>query len=316
MAKNTTTGVYYTSKAKCLLDETENEFLLNRQKIILAMLRKSQGAASRLQITKWTFLLAYETQSRGGSAFYQYVPYNYGPHSFTLYQEAQALMRDSLLVERNNDWVLTETGKSVTIKLVPDVEDDVTSIIKKYGKLDSTKLIDYVYDRYPRFTMNSAMIDKRAMARPVAVPAIYTMGYEGLLIDGFLDKLIFSGIARLVDVRNNPWSRRYGFAQSTLKYLCELLKIEYVHYPELGIPSEHREDLSSPAAYVRLFDMYERDILPNQTVRIKAVANEMKLKPSVLVCMEADPGSCHRTRLANAIKLLNDLPIINLGWPR
>ena len=89
--------------------------------------------------------------------------------------------------------------------------------------------MDYVYRQYPWFTVNSKR--QQNAARPVAALAVYTAGYEGQQVDAFLNMLMRNGIQQLLDVRNNPVSRRYGFHKTTLGRLCKSLDIEYVHRP-------------------------------------------------------------------------------------
>jgi uncharacterized protein (DUF488 family) len=290
--------------------------LLNRQKVLLYALRESGGSATKLQLVKWAFLVANETSSNGGSAFYQFVPYKYGPYSFTLNQEMAALIRDGLITEKNDSWELTPVGQSYEIVLSKNVKLDISSTLKLYGEIATEKLLDILYRRYPWFTLNSVKAEKRTVVRPVVSPAIYTIGYEGLLIDGFLNKLLKNGIECLIDVRSNPVSRRYGFHKSTLMKLCSLLSIQYVHVPELGISSSDRENVHSPSEFNRLFDYYKTEILKEQVDKIKEVSQIALSKPSALLCMEADPLCCHRSHLANALSPVSSLGIEHLEWPR
>ncbi len=170
--------------------------------------------------------------------------------------------------------------------------------------------MDYVYERYPWFTVNSRR--KQHAFRPVGSLAVYTAGYEGQQVDAFLDMLMRSGIQRLLDVRNNPVSRRYGFHKTTLDRLCKFLDIEYVHHPELGIPPVLRQSLKTQADYETLFTKYEAEVLTDQAVAVEEVSQLVKTKPTVLVCMESDPHMCHRTRLANAVSEKSDLPVRHL----
>jgi len=150
----------------------------------------------------------------------------------------------------------------------------------------------------------------------VAKTAVFTAGYEGLQIDGFLDLLVQTGIQRLIDVRNNPVARRYGFHKSTLNRLCGHLSIEYVHIPELGIVSEDRQGLDTSADYNKLFDIYERSTLPKQSTSVDRVGKMMVQKPSVLVCMEAEACRCHRSRLGAEVSRLTGLPLSHLETPQ
>ncbi len=73
--------------------------MLNRQRIILSMLQEAEGTASRIQLMMWTILLTRETSSRGGRAFYDFLPYTYGPHSFLLRKEIRNLVKIGLIEE-------------------------------------------------------------------------------------------------------------------------------------------------------------------------------------------------------------------------
>jgi uncharacterized protein (DUF488 family) len=287
--------------------------VLTRQKIILSLLKGTEGLASKLALTKWAFLLAQETPSQGGETFYQFVPYHYGPYSFSLAQEISVLIRDGLIDEPDNKtWRLTQDGFRVATALPAAIERDIADIIRKHGATPLNKLIDSIYARYPWFTANSRKKQRRAQARPIAEPAVHTLGYEGSMVDGFLNKLVQAGIQCLIDVRNNPVSRRYGFHKSTLSRLCNYLEIEYHHFPELGIPSESRACLHVLPDYQKLFDRYQREMLPRQTTTLQKVAKILEGRPGALVCMEADPKFCHRSNLATVLSKHTGLPIRHL----
>jgi uncharacterized protein (DUF488 family) len=177
------------------------------------------------------------------------------------------------------------------------------------GKSDE-ELIDYVYGRFPWYTANSKI--RRLAHRPVADTAIYTVGYEGCSIDGLLNVLMRQGIQRIVDVRRNPVARRYGFHKSSLTRLCGNLSIDYVHVPEVGIPSALRRDLDGPSSYAKLFDQYDRELLPTVQNAVQMIAGLIVEKPTVLMCMEANPDMCHRTRLANNVSAITRLPICHI----
>lgn len=291
--------------------------MLNRQKTILFMLKRAGGSASRLLLTKWAFLLAQETPSQGGKAFYQFLPYHYGPYSFSLAQEMSALVRDGFIEEpHGKTWSLTRAGFQDDPILPVDIERDAAGVMRKYGAASLEALLDSIYTRYPWFTVNSKEERKRVQARPIAAPAVHTLGYEGLMVDGFLDRLVRSGIQCLVDVRHNPVSRRYGFHKSTLSRLCDYLGIEYQHFPELGVPSENRTSLHVLSDYQALFDRYQREMLPRQAVTVQKAAKILSARPSVLVCMEANPEFCHRTHLATVLAKLTGLPIKHLAIPQ
>jgi uncharacterized protein (DUF488 family) len=154
---------------------------------------------------------------------------------------------------------------------------------------------------------------RKLQRRPVAPTAVFTLGYEGWPIDGFLDLLLRAGIQHVIDVRSNPIARRYGFHKCTLDRLCGKVQIKYSHFPQLGIPSGLRDGLGSVSQYEALFSRYEADILPGEGKAVAQVVALMKERPSVLMCMESDPSRCHRSRLASTVAGTTGLPIHHLG---
>ncbi len=287
--------------------------MLNRQKTLLCLLRFANRPVSKLELTKWAFVLSQEASSGGGNAFYSFLPYKFGPFSFCLYREMDGLVRDGYVeAQGDTDWTVTSLADDVIPSLSAAIRGDGQRIVKRFVDANLDAVIDYVYDRYPRYTVNSQR--KKLAQRHVASTAVYTSGYEGLSVDGFLDRLIRHGIQRIVDVRKNPVARRYGFHKSTLSRLAGHVQIEYLHLPQLGISSELRENLDSPEDYQALLDAYEATTLRQETGAVEQVANLLQEKASVLVCMEADPRFCHRSRIANKIAEKTGLPLQHLEY--
>ena len=285
--------------------------MLTRQKILLLMLRLAGRPVQRVELMKWSFLLRHETTSKGGNSFYDFVPYRFGPFSFGLYQEIRRLGELSYLFEDddqtwriNPELVRSDTEPSTLI------DKEVRRLIVRLSRLSANQLVDYVYNHHPEFTIHSERA--RLFPRPEADIAVYTAGYEGISVDRFLNLLVQNGIERLIDVRNNPSSRRYGFHKSTLARLTDKLKIDYVHFPELGIRSEKRRLFPADGDREALFDEYERSTLRTETTALENVSGLVTGRPSVLVCLEAEPACCHRSRLARRIAHISDLPIRHL----
>ncbi len=283
--------------------------MLNRQKAVLEFLKTADRPVLRTELTKWSFLLRHEYDSNGGSAFYDFVPYKLGPFSFSLYQEVGKLEDQSYVVcDGDTSWTV---GRSIPFKS-PDssVQRDISRIVKRFGDWNTEKLLDYVYDAYPGYTVNSNR--KKLAKRATAEPTVFTAGYEGLSVDAFLNRLVENGVRQLIDVRHNPIARRYGFHRSTLQRLTGNLDIDYVHIPELGIQSALRQNLNTMDDRTELFDQYEKTTLATNEEALDRVAKLMMEKPSVLVCMEAEAVCCHRSRVAESIAERTSLPIRNL----
>jgi len=285
--------------------------MLNRQKSLLYMIEQAGRPVTHLEMTKWAFLLAHEMPSRGGTAFYQFLPYQRGPFSFCLYREVDGLVHDGYLADEDKAWRVVEDVERATGDLPHLVRDDAARVVQRFRDKDSASLTDYVYERFPWYTVNSTI--RKLQLRPVAANAVFTVGYEGRLVDGFLDLLLRSGIRHLIDVRSNPVARRYGFHKRTLDRLCGKVQIRYSHFPELGIPSDMRKGISEAIEYEALFSRYETDILPRKRTAVAQVAALMEEGPAALMCMEADPARCHRSRLATWIARATALPVHHLG---
>lgn len=275
----------------------------------------SGGHCTKMQLAKLTFLLAREGRSDQLKTFYEFVPYLYGPYSFTLNHELDNLVRSGLLLLPTDEKLeLTKEGqKAVGSKLDARLLRDLELLEKNYGKLDQNSLVDEVYKKYPWFTLNSANKRKRNATQVEAPCANYTIGYQGFQVDGLLNKLLETGIKTLVDTRSNPISRRYGYHKSTLQKLCQKVGVKYEHLPELGIPSDWRQDLENELAYSVLFERYEESVLGTQTQVIAKLSERVTTAPTAFLCRESNPSECHRSRLAGALRKLNGLPIVDIG---
>jgi uncharacterized protein (DUF488 family) len=284
--------------------------MLNRQKSLLYMIEQANRPVTHLELTKWAFLLAEEMPSKGGTSFYDFLPYHYGPFSFTLFSEMKNLIRNGYIREVQLDgldaWELVPDVKPNS-DLPGTIESDSKRIVQRFKNTSSNDLLDYVYAEFPWYTQKSRI--RKSAKGPVTKTSIYTIGYEKRSIECILNTLLHQGIQCLIDVRRNPVARRYGFHKSSLSNICEKVGIDYIHVPEVGIPSNMRQDLDSPAAYSRLFKHYERELLPLAENSVKQIAESVLRKPSALMCMEADPNMCHRTSVANEVASLTGLSI-------
>lgn len=131
-------------------------------------------------------------------------------------------------------------------------------------------------------------------------------------VDDFLRFLFNSGIKRIIDVRKNPLSRVYGFNKNTLSLFANRLEIEYVHRPDLGVPSEWRKNLNKPKDYESLFNRYKSEVLAQSENALHEISQMMGSMPSVLMCWEANPSFCHRNCLAESISMISHMKIHDL----
>src|SRR5204863_7465022 len=179
-------------------------------------------------------------------------------------------------------------------------------------KMNSNALMKHTYINYPFFAMNSIKaesiltsgeLEKVNKAKPKGNKTIlYTIGYEGISLEEYLNRLIKNDVKVLVDVRNNPVSMKFGFSKTHLKSFCISLGIEYLHIPEVGIQSAQRQELNSQSDYDKLFEIYKSSHLKKTISFQEQILELLKLKKRIaLTCFEANICQCHRKHLAESI---------------
>ena len=292
--------------------------MLIRHRIILALLTRVPEPLTRTFFVKLVFLLRHETALKNVASFYDFVPYKYGPFSFTLYRDLELLRQDGYVTTSDEialcEHTLNQTQRE-TEKLAESMASAVSDIVDQYGARSQNILVRDIYRKYPWFALNSELPERNLVStqRPErAKPAVYTAGYEGKSVDAFFNDLLSHGIDALIDVRANPSSRKYGFSKRRLGQLCDRLELEYRHMPSLGVPSSARVGLGSHASYQRLLSRYEQSMLPQHSAEVKELGCFMRQKSSVLVCVEKDVQCCHRSRLAKAVADFTGLEVIHL----
>jgi len=289
--------------------------MINRQRALIRFIANEGGRIKLLRLVKLSFLLRENAKEIPRSVLYDFIPYHYGPYSFTLNHELRAIERDGWVRITESGVELLRSADTEISKLDRAVADEVDSLTRRYRGVGTPTLVSRIYAGYPWYTSRAKDERLRGAASPTVPPAIFTVGYEGRMLDGLLDLLLRTGVKRLIDVRCNPVARRFGFHRSTIERHCGDVAIQYTHVPELGIPSNKRAELDGQDSYNRLFDYYERQILPAHKESVNMVSSLMRKEPSALMCMEADAKCCHRTRLAAAVAKVTDLPAKELINP-
>jgi hypothetical protein len=286
--------------------------MIGRQRIVLDLVRRAPAPPSQNCLMSWLLLLREETAvGRANAAFYDFVPCATGPFSFVAQHEVAALA-DAGLLDRDRLQIphgALATVATATAGLHRSIREAVDQFLERYGHSPPSRLADVIRDRYPRYA-GRGVGDERTKA--AANVAVYTIGYEGRSVDALLGILMRRGIRRVLDVRSNAFSRKFGFTAGTLRALCGNAGIAYTHLPQLGVPRALRVDLSSTAVREKLLDHYERAILPTKESGVEEAAGLMREMPSALLCFELDPRACHRGRLAPCVARLAGLAVQHL----
>ena len=130
---------------------------------------------------------------------------------------------------------------------------------------------------------------------------IFTIGYEGVTQGEFLAALKGAGVARVIDVRALPLSRRPGFSKTPLKNALAEVGIDYVHLKALGTPPEGRE-AARKGRHEELKRIYAGQLeLPEAIVAGAQMRELAAERSSALLCFERAPEGCHRSLLLKAV---------------
>ena len=289
--------------------------MLTRQRLIIALIKHSGGSTTRLKLVKQAFLLREHLSPCYARSFYQFIPYRYGPFSFTLYHELGNMVEAGLVVLHSSRAVqLTDIGLETPLNLDPALSGEFERFWANYGEYPVDELVDMVYDQYPWYALRSKRIEHHHISQKETDCAVYTIGYEGMQVDGFLNLLLRSGIRQIIDVRRNAISRVFGFYGSTLASLAKRVGIGYRHMPQVGVPSAWRSRLDDEKDIDMLFTRYRDEVLASAEDSVKNIASWMSSRPSTLMCMEVDPTRCHRSVLAESISDITGLTVSDLRW--
>jgi len=281
-----------------------------RRKIILALIELLGGEVEKLRFQKLLFLYTMRKQQPE----YDFVPYKFGCYSYSAKADMNTMVKKGYLEETDNKY-----GKLDSInyfqKLKPADRKLLQEVISDYGNMNRNALIKHTYLNFPFYAIRSTIAHEVLPGKLYervenAVPkgeetTLFTIGYEGISLEMYLQKLVRNNVKLLVDVRKNPLSMKFGFSKTLLKRYCNSLGIEYKHIPDVGINSDKRQQLETQKDYDRLFEEYRKTTLLETTKAQNQILGLLKdYKRIALTCFEAEPCQCHRTHLAEAIKNL------------
>lgn len=281
-----------------------------RRKILLALLQGFGGELEKISLQKLLFLFSRQQTEKA----YHFVPYKFGCYSFQANADLGTMVKYKLVEESDNKWLKTDTTDYIKELKAKD-QIAIRYITSKYKGFNKDDLVKLTYINFPYFAINSQIasyilnkeeIAKIAKQRVVKTETVlFTIGYEGVSLEAYLNKLIINDVRVLCDVRKNALSMKYGFSKSQLKKACNGVGIEYIHIPEVGIESDKRQELNTQADYDKLFALYKAGVLIKETLAQKEILALLKNNKRIaLTCFEANICQCHRKHLAEAIETL------------
>lgn len=279
-----------------------------RRKVILALLQLMEGKVDKISLQKLLFLFT----SQQKKAEYDFIPYKYGCFSYSLNADLSTMVKKGLLSESPSHFVKEDEADYIkTLKL----EDRklLSQVKTQYGNMSANTLMKHTYVNFPYWAINSVkaqdilseeQLQKVISKRPNGNETIlFTIGYEGISLEEYLNRLIKNDVKVLVDVRKNPLSMKFGFSKSLLQKYCNSIGIEYVHFPEVGIHSDQRQTLNTQEDYDCLFEIYKKDNLSSTSATQEKIIELLKSKERIaLTCFESNICQCHRKHLAESIE--------------
>lgn len=287
-----------------------------RRKIILALIELLGGEVEKLRFQKLLFLYSMKKQQ----AEYDFIPYKYGCYSYSAKADMNTMVKKGYLTE--TDVVYSKKDSDCYLnKLKAADQKLIKEVISDYGNMNSNALIKHTYLNFPFYAIRST-IAKDVMKGKLwdrvesQIPTeeettLFTIGYEGISLEKYLQKLIRNNVKLLVDVRKNPLSMKFGFSKNLLHRYCNSVGIEYIHIPEVGIESSKRQELNSQKDYDVLFENYKQTTLKNNIKSQNQIIDLLeKHKRIALTCFEADIHQCHRFHLAASLTGLKSQLIV------
>jgi uncharacterized protein (DUF488 family) len=128
---------------------------------------------------------------------------------------------------------------------------------------------------------------------------IFTIGYERADLDDFIAILREAQIHLVLDIRENPVSRRRGYSKQALNQALAGAGVAYRHEKSLGTPRPIREQLQRDNDYAAFFRAFDRYLL-TQVPLLQSLAESLEGNIALL-CYERDPAQCHRSAVARVL---------------
>jgi uncharacterized protein YeaO (DUF488 family) len=263
--------------------------LNHRITVLVSLAQELQDHISDQSIHKLLFIYCHKYACNNA---YDFIWHNNGPYCITIHEDKKLLVQKRILQDLVN-WMPNPEAFRFAKNL--DMLEKL-SLQKLKNDIEKGLIIDEVINQnyYAYFKTLEIESDEKIF---------YTIGYEGLNLEQYLNQLLKHKVHCLCDVRRNPYSQKFGFTKMELMRALEKIGLEYIHIPDLGISSALRQDLKSDSDYYNLLKHYEVDILSHQHTNIELLKSLLtKYTRIAITCFEAKISHCHRSKIANLMQ--------------
>lgn len=296
-----------------------------RDAILLYLPAENGGEMSSLGLQKRLFFLAEREKQGGVPPSFDFYPHLRGCFSFTAAYMLQKLRAASLIRKQGGTYSLNDY---CTLPKIPYADRmRIAQVVRETQGASDEELAMRVYTRYPFYAINSPWAsqllagDTEALRRieeckprRCDTGALFTIGYEGMSIEGFFKLLAQKGVTCLCDVRCVPFSYKLGFSKEQLGELAHAMNFRYLHLPTLGIASHRRKQLETQEDYDRLFAEYKARDLPGMQSTLRELAHMIEGGERIaLMCFEANILQCHRRILAERLSEMLECEYFDLS---
>ena len=290
-----------------------------RRKILLSILEKSENQTlAKLNLQKVLFLFS----KKQTNILFDFVPCKQGCFSFQADKDLSILETYYQQIENHNKkWRLKENHNYFNELTVED-QNNLTEIFENFQVQDEDVLINYTYQHYPYFSICSLrdltleqknlIFREKKYIQQQTKKMVFSIGYEGISIDSYLNKLIKNNIHLLCDVRRNAFSMKYGFSKKQLQEKCQELNIGYCHLPELGIESKKRKNSITAKDYTELLKEYEAWLNFKKEYIQNIITIFHQYERIALTCFEKESTRCHRSKITAYLEINFKIKIYHL----
>jgi hypothetical protein len=293
--------------------------LLKRQRLLLAVLESIGQEVEAHKIQQLVFLVSQLHPVK----YYHFAPVSEGVKSFELEYDIGSLKIKGLL--HYDDEFLTPLLTGFIRALPPDLASDVSRSILEFGGKNYDELAREIFSRYPYYAIKSELrhsvlsheeLDKVEETRAVGItPKLYTIGYEGLHLEEYINLLLGQNIRMLIDVRKNAYSMKFGFSRHILERGLREAGIHYIHLSGLGVDSAKRREATTDKQWYNMFQEYYEETLPLHGKELSTIKEMIeRLNRVAITCYEATPEECHRSYVARALEAMQGwkYPVVHL----
>jgi uncharacterized protein (DUF488 family) len=130
---------------------------------------------------------------------------------------------------------------------------------------------------------------------------IYSVGYEGFELAGFVESLVSARVSLVVDVRLTPLSRKRGFSGKSLSAKLGEVGIAYRHEVDLGNPPENRDAFRHGDPEQGRQRM--RRLLSNGAgPALERLVEDASRRRVAVLCVERSRLRCHRQVITDMVQ--------------